>query len=131
MKALIGIAMVAGTVLALTGCGSSQPSYCSDVSSLTNSVKDVKGAVTSGGVSALQSQLTKVKNDASKAINSAKSDFPGETSALKSSVQSLETAVKGLPSNPSAAQLVGLTTAGAEVVTAVTNFADSTKSKCS
>ena len=131
MRPLIVIAIVAATALALSACGSSKPSYCSDVSNLTNSVKDLSGAVTSGGVSALQSQLTKIKGDATKAVNSAKSDFPSETSALNSSVQSLETAVKGLPSNPSAAQIAALATAGAGVASSVKNFADSTKSKCS
>ena len=131
MKPLVVVAIVAATLLALSGCGSSKPSYCSDVSNLTNSVKDIKGQVTSGGVSALQTQLTKIKDDATKAVNSAKSDFPSETSALKTSVQSLETAVKALPSNPSASQLAGLATTGAGVVSSVKNFADSTKSKCS
>jgi glycine cleavage system regulatory protein len=131
MRPLVLVAVVAGALLVLSACGSSKPSYCSDVSNLTNSVKNVTGAVTSGGINALESQLTKIKSDATKVINSAKSDFPSETSALKSSVQSLETAVKGLPSNPSPTQIAGVGTAGAAVVSSVKNFAESTKSKCS
>jgi hypothetical protein len=131
MKPLGVIALVVSALLVISACGSSKPSYCSDVTNLTASVRDTKSAAKSGGVSALQSQVTKIKGDATKAINSAKSDFPSETSAVESSVQSLETAVKGLPSNPSAAQVAGVATAGGAVVTSVNNFASSTKSKCS
>ena len=38
-------------------------------------------------------------------VNSAKSDFLSETSAIKSSLDSLESAVKGLSSNPWAGQI--------------------------
>ncbi len=125
--------LVAFTVLALvaaTGCGSdSKPAYCTDRSNLEQSVKDLPGAVTSG-VSGLQAQVTKVEGDANTLVDAAKSDFPTETDALKSSVASLKTAVQGLPSSPSAADLAPIALDAKAVVSAVSGFTSATKSKC-
>jgi hypothetical protein len=68
---------VAGVALALAAWGSSEPSYCSNVSDLESSGKDLGNVnVSSGGVSALESQLKKVGSSANDLVSSAKSDFP-------------------------------------------------------
>ena len=115
---------------AVAGCGgSSKPSYCSDRSSLENSVKGLTSAATSGNVSALKSQVATIKSDATSLVNSAKSDFPSETSAIKSSVDTLDDAVTTLPSSPSAAQVVTVGRDAAGVVSSVKSFSDATSSK--
>jgi hypothetical protein len=125
------ILLVAGVVAALSGCGSSKPGYCDDRSSLESSIKGLTSVdLRSGGVSALQSQLTKVESDANTLVGSAKSDFPSQTDALKSSVSSLKTAVQNLGSSPSAGQVVALVPAVQSVTSAVKGFADATSSKC-
>ncbi len=63
--------------------------------------------------------------------NAAKTDFPSETSAIKSSVDTLSSAVKALPSNPSAKHMSPLAADAAGVVTSVKSFSDATSSKCS
>ncbi len=126
------MAMVAATALiALVGCGSSKPAYCSDRTKLEDSIKGLTSLNLSSGLSGLKSQLTTIENDATTLVNSAKSDFPSETSAVKTSVNTLETAVKALPSSPSAAQIAATASAAASVASSVKSFVDTSKSKCS
>ena len=126
----LAFAVVAG-VVALTGCGSSKPAYCADRTSLENSVKGLPGLTVSNGLSGLKSQVTTIQSDATALVNSAKSDFPSETSAITSSVDALKTAVAALPSSPSVAQIATVTKDAASVVSSVKSFTDATSSKCS
>ena len=117
----------AATVVTLAGCGSSKPAYCTDRTNLQNSVK----GLTSSGVSGLKSQLKQIQSDATTLVNSAKSDFPSETSAITSSVNALKTSVAALPSSPSTAQIATATKDAASVVSSVKSFVDASNSKCS
>jgi hypothetical protein len=125
-----GAMVTAAVLVALAGCGSSKPAYCSDRTSLQNSVKNLPSSVSSSGVSGLTSQLTTIKTDATTLVNAAKSDFPTQTSAVKSSVETLQSAVKALPSSPSATQLAAVAADAANVASSVKSFADNSKSKC-
>jgi len=125
-------AMVTAVVLiALAGCGSSKPAYCSDRTNLENSVKNLPSSVTSNGISGLTSQITTIKSQATTLVSSAKSDFPTQTSAVKTSVDALSSAVKALPSSPSATQLAAIGLDASNVVSSVKSFTDASKSKCS
>jgi hypothetical protein len=126
----LAFAAVAGLV-ALAGCGSSKPGYCSDRTSLQNSIKGLTNLNASSGISGLESQLTKIQSDATALVNSAKSDFPSQTSAITSSVDALKTAVQGLSSSPSAAQIATVARDASNVVNSVKSFTDATSSKCS
>ncbi len=123
------VAVVA--VVALAGCGSSKPGYCSARTNLENSVKNLPSTVSSSGVSGLGSQITTIKNDANSLVSSAKSDFPTQTSAIQTSVQKLDTSVKALPSSPSAQQIATIAVDAGNVVTSVKTFYDDANSKCS
>ena len=132
----ITVPFIAIALVALAGCGgSSKPSYCSDRSNLQNSVKDLPSAASSAAssrdVSVLQSQVAKVQADATSLVNSAKGDFPTETSAVKSSVGTLQGAVKALPASPSATDIAPIAADAASVVTSVQTFTSASKSKCS
>ncbi len=119
-------------LVAASGCGgSSKPAYCSDVSSLQDSVNGLQGSVSSGGVSGLQSQLKTVQSDAKSVVNSAKSDFPDQTSAIKSSVDTLSSAIDTLPANPTASQIAVVAADTTNVAKSVKSFSDATDSKCS
>jgi hypothetical protein len=127
------VALVTLAVLALTaatGCGSSKPSYCADRGNLESSVKDLPSAARTGGTGGLQSQLTTIESAATAAIDSAKSDFPTETSTLKTTVDQLKTGVEGLPASPSVADLAPVALNATAVVNAVKGFTSATKSKC-
>jgi hypothetical protein len=117
-------------LLALAGCGG-KPAYCSDRTTLQESVKDLPTATSSSGISGLTSQITTIKSDAASLVDSAKSDFPSETSAVKSSVDTLSSAVKALPSSPSATQIAAIGANAASVVSSVNGFVDASNSKCS
>ena len=99
---MVPLALIA-TALVAAGCGSSssKPAYCSNVSSLQQSVDDLRNIqLQSGALSTLQTDLQKVQNNANAVVSSAKADFPSETSALKSSVSSLSDSIQQLPSSP-------------------------------
>ncbi len=124
---------VAVAVALVAGCGgsSSKPSYCSSVASLKSSVKALPETnVVKNGTSALTSAVTKIQTDAQSAVSSAKSDFPNETSAVKSSVDALSTTVKQLTSSPSPATIVQVPGQVKAVVTAIDGFVSATSSKC-
>ena len=116
---------------ALSGCGSSKPAYCTARGNLTTSIKGLTSLSVSGGLSGLEAQLKKIQTDATSLVNSAKGDFPNETSAISSSVDALSTAVKSLPANPSVGQIAAIAPAAANVVNSVKSFNDATSSKCS
>jgi hypothetical protein len=63
-------------------------------------------------------------------VSSAKQDFPDETSALKSSVSSLSTTVKGLPESPTPDQLAPLAAEISSTVTAAKGLDSATNSAC-
>ena len=114
-------------IIALAGCSSSKPAYCTDRTNLENSVK----GLTSAGISGLKSQLKQVQSDASTLVGSAKGDFPNETSAITSSVDALKSSLAALPSSPSAAQIAFVGRDAAGVVSSVKSFVDASNSKCS
>jgi hypothetical protein len=131
-RARMPVAMVgAAALIALAGCGSSKPAYCSDRTNLENSIKGLTSVNLSNGTGALKTQVKTIKSDATSLVTSAKGDFPSQTSAVKSSVDTLASAVKALPSNPSAAQTAAIAADSASVVSSVNKFVDASKSKCS
>jgi hypothetical protein len=123
-------AALVAAALAVAGCGSSTPSYCSQRTTLSNAVKSLPSTIVSSGTTGLQQQVDTIKKEANSLVSSAKSDFPSETSAITSSVNSLSTSAKALPSSPSATQLAPVAADATSVVTAVKGFSDAAASKC-
>jgi hypothetical protein len=123
---------IAVALVVVAGCGGSgKPAYCTDRSNLQSSVQGLKSAASSRDVDGLKSSATKVQSDATSLVNAAKGDFPTETSAVKSSVDTLKGAVNALPASPSPQQIAPVVTGAASVVTSVQSFSDASKSKCS
>ena len=121
-------------VVALAGCSSSSsspPAYCAARTNLENSIKGLTSLNASSGVSGLKSQVTAVGNSASKLVDAAKGDFPSQTSAITSSLNTLKSSVATLSSSPSAAQITTVTKDAAALVNSVTSFMDASSSKCS
>jgi hypothetical protein len=135
--ALATVALAAG-VAAMAGCSSSSsstasgpPAYCTDRTNLENSIKGLTSLNASSGVSALKNQVNQISSNATKLVDSAKGDFPTQTSAISSSVDTLKSSVATLSSSPSAAQIATVTKDAAGVVTSVSNFMSASSSKCS
>jgi maltose-binding protein MalE len=121
-------------VLALTSlaaCGSSKPAYCSSRTNLENSVKGLTNLNASSGISGLKEQVSKIQTDVNTLVNQAKNDFPSQTSALKSSIDSFTSAINAISGTPSASQIGALATSASSVATSVKGFVDATSSKCS
>src|ERR1700761_9281812 len=114
----------AATAVTLAGCSSSKPAYCTDRTNLENSVK----GLTSSGVSGLKSQLKQIQTDATTLVNSAKSDFPSETTAIPSPVSAPKTTRRARRSSPAAAQPAAATRSAASVVSPVKSFVDASNS---
>jgi hypothetical protein len=126
------VVLAAAAAFLAAGCGgTSKPAYCSNVSDLQQSVDDLKGVkLESGALSTLQTDLKTVQSNTDAVVSSAKQDFPSQTSALKSSVSSLSTAVKQLPASPTVAQLASLAPMVSSVVTAANGLQSATSSAC-
>jgi len=119
-------------LVALAGCGTStKPAYCSARTSLENSIKQVTSLTPSSGIGALEAAFTNIQTEANTVISQAKGDFPNQTSAIKSSVDSLTTAVSALESNPSPTNIATVTGAAGNVISSFNSFLDASKSKCS
>ena len=129
VRVLLAFVAAAG-VVALAGCSSSKPAYCTDRTNLENSVKGLTSLNTSSGVSGLKSQVNTIQSDATALVSSAKSDFPSQTSAITSSVDALQSSVAALSPSPSATQIATVTKDSASVVSSVKSFTDATSSQC-
>ena len=94
------------TLVAAACGGDDKPAYCENVSDLQSRSTTLKSVQLSesGALSTLQTDLQKIQSDANAVVSSAKEDFPGETSAPKSSVSSLSTTIDQSPSSPTAQQ---------------------------
>ena len=130
IRVLPAVAVAAG-IVAAAGCSSSKPAYCTDRTTLQNSVKDLTSSISSRDFSNLKSQAGTVQTDATALASSAKSDFPDQTSAITSSVGTLKTAVQALPPSPSAADIATVAQPAASVVSSVNTFMNDSNSKCS
>ncbi|MGZ4272835.1 MAG: hypothetical protein ACXVRP_03640 [Solirubrobacteraceae bacterium] len=116
----------------LAGCGSSsKPSYCSSLTNLEQSVKAVPTTdVIKNGTSALKANVDKVVTNAHAVVDSAKKDFPNETGAITTAVDSLKTTASELQKNATPALVVQAAGNVASLGTAVKNFSSSASSKC-
>jgi FtsZ-interacting cell division protein ZipA len=134
-RRLILIAAVAVALAALAGCGSSsgssKPSYCSSLTNLKQSVKDLPTTdVIKNGTNALKTSVDKVVTNAQSVVDAAKKDFPNETTAITTAADSLKTTVNQLQQSQSAALVVQAAGNVASLGSAVKNFASSASSKC-
>ncbi|MBS1870214.1 MAG: hypothetical protein JSS99_11170 [Actinobacteria bacterium] len=122
--------LVCALLVVASGCGSSKPGYCADRTKLQNSVKSLTSLSPSAGLSGLQAELKQLQSEVNALVASAKSDFPSETSAIRTSFEQLATDVRALPSNPSTQQIAALASDASAAVSAVSGFVNATKSKC-
>jgi len=126
------LALLIGGAL-LAGCGgSSKPAYCDPVTKTENAVKSLPTVqdVKNNGVGTLKSALSTLQQNATTAVNQAKSDFSSQTTALKNAVDALSSTVKQLASSPSAQTLAQLPAELSAVSTAAKNLQSAVSSKC-
>ncbi|MFL5859498.1 MAG: hypothetical protein ACJ780_01775 [Solirubrobacteraceae bacterium] len=127
------VGAVAAAVL-IAGCGSSgssKPSYCSSLTSLEDSIKAVPSTdIIQNGTKGLKASVDNVVNNAHAVVDSAKKDFPNETGAITSSIDSLTTTINEIEKSPTPALVVQAAGGVAALGTAVKNFSSSASSQC-
>ena len=110
---------------------SSKPAYCAAASQLKTSVHnlaDVK--VATNGLSSLQTALGKVQASATTFAADAKSAYPSQTTALKNSLSSLDTAIKSAKGQPPLTAATAVVPAVTQVKTSASNLQSAVKGKC-
>ena len=131
LRALALMGALSALVVAAVGCGGGgKPGYCADRDNLESSIRDLGNLSLSGGLSGLQTQLREIQSNATTLVDSARGDFPSETSAIRTSVNALASDVRSLSASPSPASVTALASDVSSVVRSVTSFTDATSSKC-
>jgi hypothetical protein len=82
---------VGAACAALSACGGGdKPAYCSSVNDFKDSVSGLTNLqIAQNGVSAVTTQVNKIKSSGQQLVADAKSDFPSETTALSGSITAL------------------------------------------
>jgi hypothetical protein len=95
--ALVALSITGGTLL--VGCGTSKLAYCTQVTNLESSVQALgKVEFSSSSVSELTAALENVSRDAKELKSALKAEFSTQTTAVKSSISTLENTAKQVSS---------------------------------
>jgi hypothetical protein len=128
-----GLVPAAALVLATlaAGCSSSKPAYCDAASQLKTSVNDL-GNVTINvhDLSSVNTAVSKVQASAKTFASDVKSAYPSQTTALKTSLSSLETSVKSAMAQPSVTTVAAVVSSVTQVKTAADNVQTAVKGTC-
>jgi hypothetical protein len=128
---MLGGLAIAVLAAPLTGCG--KPSYCSKVSDLKGSVKQIKNVdPLSTGSNSIVHTVNQIEKNTNAVVSSAKSDFPSQSQALSSSYSALKATVTQVSAGQTSKAI--LTTLAVQVnafANAVDDFKTATNSKCS
>jgi hypothetical protein len=128
-------ALVPAAALVLSGlaagCSSSKPAYCADADQLKTSVQDLGNVnINVHDLSSVDTAVSKVQANAKKFASDAKSAYPSQTTALKTSLSSLETAVKSAMAQPSLTTVAAVVSSVTQVKTAADNVQSAVKGTC-
>ena len=86
--------------------------------------------VAKNGLSSLQAALGKVQTSAKTFAADAKSAYPSQTTALKNSLSSLETAIKSAKGQPPLTAAAAVVPAVTQVKTSASNLQNAVSGKC-
>lgn len=113
------------------GCSSSKPAYCAAASQLKSSVQDL-GNVTINvhDLSSVNTAVSKVQADAKTFASEAKSAYPSQTTALKTSLSGLQAAVTSAIGQPSLTTVAAVVSSVTQVKTAASNLQNAASGKC-
>ncbi len=113
------------------GCSSSKPAYCTAASQLKTSVQDL-GNVTINvhDLSSVNTAVSKVQADAKTFASEAKSAYPSQTTALKTSLSGLQAAVTSAIGQPSLTTVAAVVSSVTQVKTAASNLQNAASGKC-
>lgn len=114
-----------------TGGAAAPAPYCTALTNLESSIKALAGPeVVHHGTSALEANFEKVKQNAEAVLDATRSEFPSQSAALKSSVDTLASTVEQIAHAPSAALIARLPGQVSSVATQAKNLRAAASSKC-
>jgi hypothetical protein len=126
--------LAAVPVLVLSGLAagcSSTPAYCTAAASLKTSVQNLGDVnVAKNGLSSLQAALSQVQTSAKTFTADAKSAYPSQTTALKNSLSSLDTAIKSAKGQPPLTAAATVAPSVTQVKNSASNLQSAVKGKC-
>jgi hypothetical protein len=131
-----GLVPAAVLVLATLAAGcssssSSKPAYCTAASQLKTSVQDLGNVnINVHNLSSVNTAVSKVQADAKTFASEAKSAYPSQTTALNTSLSSLQSAVKSAMAQPSLTTVAAVVSSAAQVKTAADTVQTAVKGKC-
>jgi hypothetical protein len=124
---------VAALILAglSAGCSSSKPAYCTAASQLKTSVQNLGDVdVAKNGLGSLQTALNSVSTNAKTFATEAKSAFAPQTTALRNSLSSLDTAITSAKGQPSLTAAGAVASSVKQVKNAASNLENAASGKC-
>ena len=135
------VAVVCGLALLAAGCGSSASSstaavpstsvLCADAAAVHASVDKLKNVtVAKGMANEITADLNDVKTALTTFVDDAHGQFEAETSALKSALANLKTAVGDLAAHPSGSTVSGVKAARSEVTKAAQDLLAAVDPSC-
>lgn len=125
-----GVALVLSGLIA--GCSSdSKPAYCNDADQLKTSVQNLRDVdVVKNGLDSLKTALSNVQASAKTFAAAAKSEFAPQITALQNSLSGLDTAIKSVVGQPSAATVAAIGSAVSQVKNSASDLQNAASSKC-
>lgn len=140
--ALIATGLVAGCASTNTAAGSpsttaspsvtsTKPAFCAASDQLQTSIKDLKSLnVITGGVSAVQTAITKIQTNLNAFQTAAKDQFGTEITALRESLATTQKAVSAAASNVNVSTLTAVATSIPGVLTSYSALQKAVTTKC-
>ena len=125
------VLVLSGLAAGCSSSSSSKPAYCTAASQLKTSVQDLGNVnINVHDLSSVNTAVSKVQTDATTFASEAKSAYPSQTTALKTSLSGLQTAVKSAMSQPSLTTVAAVVSSVTQVKTAASNLQTAVKGKC-
>jgi hypothetical protein len=134
MRRWLFLPAVVMILLGLTaGCSSTpaKPAYCTAASQLKTSVHNLGNVnVSQNGLGSLQTAVSKVQTSATTFATDVKSAYPSQTTALKNSLSSLDTAIKSAKGQPPLTAAAAVVPAVTQVKNSASTLQSAVKGKC-
>jgi hypothetical protein len=126
------ILVLSGLAAGCSSSGSSsKPAYCTAAGQLKTSVHNLGNVnVATNGLSSLQTALSKVQTSATTFATDAKSAYPSQTTALKNSLSSLDTAIKSAKGQPPLTAAAAVVPSVTQVKNSASTLESAVKGKC-
>jgi hypothetical protein len=117
----------------LAGCGSSdKPAFCGDVKNLQDSISQLTSIkIETGVLDTVRTDLEAVQANAQTVADSARTDFPSESSSLEDSIKTASQSIQDLSPSPSGTEIAAVALNVSAVATSAKSFEEATSSACS